>query len=129
MTTGKEKRNPWLFVPTTYFAEGLPYVLINSVSVILYKNLGVSNAVMAFWTSWLYLPWVIKMLWGPMVDMYGTRRKWAVYSQLLLACCLGAAAVSLTGRHFFAASLAVFAAAAFVSATHDIAVDGFYMLA
>ncbi|HNW45561.1 MAG TPA: MFS transporter, partial [Elusimicrobiales bacterium] len=123
-----EKRSPWLFVPSTYFAEGLPYIIINSVSVILYKNMGVSNAEMAFWTSWLYLPWVIKMLWGPMVDMYGTRRKWAVYSQLIMAACLGAVAVSLTGSHFFAVSLVMFALGAFVSATHDIAVDGFYML-
>ena len=124
-----ERRNPWLFVPTIYFAEGLPYILINSVCVIIYKNLGVSNARIAFWTSWLYLPWVIKMLWGPMVDIYGTRRKWAVYSQLIMACCLAAAAVSLAGEHFFAVSLLVFAVGAFVSATHDIAVDGFYMLA
>jgi PAT family beta-lactamase induction signal transducer AmpG len=129
MISKAEKRNPWSFVPTTYFAEGLPYIIINSVSVILYKNMGVSNADMAFWTSWLYLPWVIKMLWGPMVDMYATRRKWAVYSQLIMAACLGAAAVSLTGHHFFAISLVTFAAGAFVSATHDIAVDGFYMLA
>ncbi|MDD5207814.1 MAG: hypothetical protein PHV36_00360 [Elusimicrobiales bacterium] len=123
------KRNAWLFVPTTYFAEGLPYILINSVSVIIYKNMGVSNAVMAFWTSWLYLPWVLKMLWGPMVDMYGTRRGWVVWTQLILACCLGASALSLTGQHFFAISLLSFAVGAFVSATHDIAVDGFYMLA
>ncbi|MBI5743364.1 MAG: MFS transporter [Elusimicrobia bacterium] len=124
-----EKRNPWLFVPTTYFAEGLPYIIINSVSVILYKNMGVSNAEMAFWTSWLYLPWVIKMLWGPMVDMYGTRRGWVVWTQLILAACLGASALSLSGQNFFAISLLSFAVGAFVSATHDIAVDGFYMLA
>ncbi|OGS50406.1 MAG: hypothetical protein A3J79_03465 [Elusimicrobia bacterium RIFOXYB2_FULL_62_6] len=129
MLSKAEKRNPWLFVPTTYFAEGLPYILINSVSVILYKNMGVSNAEMAFWTSWLYLPWVLKMLWGPMVDMYGTRRSWVVYTQLILACCLGASALSLTGQHFFAISLFSFAVGAFVSATHDIATDGFYMLA
>ncbi len=129
MISKTEKRNPWFFVPSTYFAEGLPYILINSVSVIIYKNMGVSNAEMAFWTSWLYLPWVLKMLWGPMVDMYGTRRKWAVYTQLILACCLAAAALSLTGNNFFALSLLAFAAGAFVSATHDIAVDGFYMLA
>jgi len=129
MISKAEKRNAWLFVPTTYFAEGLPYILINSVSVIIYKNMGVSNAEMAFWTSWLYLPWVIKMLWGPMVDMYGTRRSWVVYTQLILACCLGASALSFAGQHFFAVSLLSFAAGAFISATHDIAVDGFYMLA
>ncbi|HAF94905.1 MAG TPA: MFS transporter [Elusimicrobia bacterium] len=124
-----EKRNPWHFVPTIYFAEGLPYVIVNYVSVILYKNMGVSNARIAFWTSWLYLPWVIKMLWGPMVDMYGTRRKWTIYTQALMAFCLAAAAMSLGTAHFFTISLAAFAVAAFISATHDIAVDGFYMLA
>ena len=129
MDAKAEKRNPWLFVPSTYFAEGLPYIIINSVSVILYKNMGVSNAEMAFWTSWLYLPWVIKMLWGPMVDMYGTRRGWILWTQLILAACLGASALSLSGQHFFAVSLLAFAAGAFVSATHDIATDGFYMLA
>ena len=129
MISKAETRNPWFFVPSTYFAEGLPYILINSVSVILYKNMGVSNSDIAYWTSWLYLPWVIKMLWGPMVDMYATRRKWLVYSQLIMACCLAAAALSLAGKHFFAISLLTFAIGAFVSATHDIATDGFYMLA
>jgi len=129
MISKTEQRSPWFFVPSTYFAEGLPYILINSVSVIIYKNMGVSNAEMAFWTSWLYLPWVLKMLWGPMVDMYGTRRSWVIYTQLILACCLGASALSFTGQHFFAISLLSFAVGAFVSATHDIAVDGFYMLA
>ena len=129
MFSRTEKRSPWYFIPTAYFAEGLPYILINTVSVIIYKNLGVSNSEMAFWTSWLYLPWVIKMLWGPMVDMYSTRRNWIVYTQLIMAFCLGAAALSLSGPHFFAVSLATFALGAFVSATHDIAADGFYMLA
>jgi len=129
MTDKAERRSPWLFVPSTYFAEGLPYIIINSVSVILYKNMGVSNAEMAFWTSWLYLPWVIKMLWGPMVDMYGTRRSWVVWTQLIMSACLGASALSLAGQHFFAVSLISFAVGAFVSATHDIATDGFYMLA
>ena len=129
MLSKTETRNPWYFIPSTYFAEGLPYILINSVSVILYKNMGVSNADIAFWTSWLYLPWVIKMLWGPMVDMYATRRKWLVYSQLAMACCLAGAALSLSGKHFFSVSLLIFALGAFISATHDIATDGFYMLA
>ncbi len=68
-------RSPWSFLPTLYFAEGLPYVLINTVSVILYKRMGIDNAHIAFWTSWLYLPWVIKMFWGPFVDVYSTKRK------------------------------------------------------
>jgi PAT family beta-lactamase induction signal transducer AmpG len=119
----------WLYVPSLYFAEGLPYVLVNTVSVILYKRMGVDNARMAFWTSWLYLPWVLKMFWGPLVDLHSTKRAWAVRTQLAMAACLGCAALPLGGPAFFALSLAAFLAAAFVSATHDIAVDGFYMLA
>mgnify|MGYP001476118239 CR=1 FL=1 len=125
----KKQTNPWLYVPSLYFAEGLPYVIINTASVIMYKNLGVPNAKMAFWTSWLYLPWVIKMLWGPVVDTFGTRRKWVVSAQLLLAACMALAACSLIGANFFYPSLLMFAIGAFVSATHDIACDGYYMLA
>ena len=127
MFSKAENRNPWYFVPSTYFAGGLPYILINSVSVIIYKNMGVSNAEILLWTSWLYLPWVIKSL-GTHGYVRHTRG-WAVYTQLIMACCLGASAFSFTGQHFFAISLLSFAAGAFVSATHDIAVDGFYMLA
>jgi PAT family beta-lactamase induction signal transducer AmpG len=122
-------RNPWTFIPTLYFAEGLPYILINTVSVILYKRLGVDNASIAFWTSLLYLPWVVKMLWAPVVDLTSTKRSWVLWAQLAMAACLFAAALSLTSDAFFVLSLACFAAGAFISATHDIAVDGFYMLA
>lgn len=125
----KEKRTPWSFVPTLYFAEGLPYVIINTASVVMYKNMGVSNSDIGFWTSWLYLPWVIKMLWGPMVDTYSTRRNWILWTQVLMGLCLGAAALSLTGNNYFAMSLIMFAVGAFISATHDISVDGYYMLA
>lgn len=124
-----KQRNAWTFIPTLYFAEGLPYILINTASVILYKNMGVPNSDIAFWTSWLYLPWVIKMLWGPMVDTFGTRRGWIFWTQMAMAGCLAAAALSLAGSHFFAVSLIMFALGAFVSATHDIAADGYYMLA
>ena len=82
-------RSPWRFVPTLYFAEGLPYVVVNTVSVILYKRMGVDNAAIAFWTSLLYLPWVAKMLWGPLVDTRATKRAWIVGMQLALAGCLG----------------------------------------
>lgn len=124
-----KQRSPWSFIPTLYFAEGLPYVLINTASVVMYKNMGVSNTEIAFWTSWLYLPWVIKMLWGPMVDTFSTRRNWVVWTQISMAVCLAAAALSLAGSHFFAMSLFMFAIGAFISATHDIAADGYYMLA
>jgi MFS transporter, PAT family, beta-lactamase induction signal transducer AmpG len=122
-------RSPWSFLPTLYFAEGLPYVLINTVSVILYKRMGIDNAHIAFWTSWLYLPWVIKMFWGPFVDVYSTKRRWILSTQVAMSLCMFAIAFSLRTQSFFALSLAAFFAGAFVSATYDIATDGFYMLA
>jgi PAT family beta-lactamase induction signal transducer AmpG len=122
-------RNPWTFLPTLYFAEGLPYVLINTVSVILYKRMGVDNANIAFWTSWLYLPWVIKMFWGPFVDVYLTKRKWILASQAAMSLCMFVVAFSLRTQSFFFLSLSALLAGAFISATYDIATDGFYMLA
>jgi PAT family beta-lactamase induction signal transducer AmpG len=125
----RSTRSPWAFVPTLYFAEGVPYVLVNSVSVILYKRLGVTNAAIAFWTSLLYLPWVLKMLWGPLVDRQGTKRAWILATQFAMTVCLAALATAIGLPGFFAATLAVFTLAALVSATHDIAADGFYLLA
>ncbi len=122
-------RNPWVFLPSLYFAEGLPYVLINTVSVILYKRMGIDNAHIAFWTSWLYLPWVIKMFWGPFVDVYATKRKWILATQAAMSLCMFMVAFSLRTESFFFLSLGAFCAGAFVSATYDIATDGFYMLA
>src|SRR5512143_3592613 len=122
-------RNPWSFLPTVDFAEGLPYVLINTVSVILYKRMGIDNAHIAFWTSWLYLPWVVKMFWGPFVDVYSTKRRWILSTQAAMSLCLFAVAFPLRTESFFVLSLAAFFAGAFISATCDIATDGFYMLA
>ncbi len=122
-------RNPWSFLPTLYFAEGLPYVLINTVSVILYKRMGIDNAHIAFWTSWLYLPWVIKMFWGPLVDLHSTKRNWILSTQLAMGLSLFIVAYALNTEGFFALSLAAFVVGAFISATYDIATDGFYMLA
>lgn len=122
-------RNSWWFVPTLYFGEGLPYVIINTVSVILYKRMGIDNAHIAFWTSWLYLPWVIKMFWGPAVDMHSTKRKWILGMQSAMSLSMFVIAFSLRTESFFFLSLAAFCAGAFISATYDIATDGFYMLA
>jgi PAT family beta-lactamase induction signal transducer AmpG len=121
--------DPWAYVPTLYFAEGLPYILINTVSVILYKKMGIDNAQIAFWTSWLYLPWVIKMFWGPVVDLYSTKRRWVILTQAVMAGSLALIAFSLNLPVFFWISFCAFAICAFISATHDISVDGFYMLA
>ncbi|MGF1936268.1 MAG: MFS transporter [Nostoc sp. ChiQUE02] len=121
--------SPWTFIPTLYFASGIPYVIINTVSVIFYKKLGIDNTQIALWTSFLYLPWVIKMFWGPIVDIYSTKRKWILYTQFAMFGCLGLIAFSLQLPNFFFISLATLTIGAFISATYDIATDGFYLLA
>lgn len=122
-------QSPWIFVSTLYFAAGIPYILVNSVAIVLYKKLGIDNAQAAFWTSLLYLPWVLKMVWGPLVDRYATRRRWILYTQLAMMLCLGGVALSLQLPNFFAVSLLALTIVAFISATQDTATDGFYMLA
>ncbi len=122
-------RNAWWWIPTLYFGQGIPYVVVMTLSVIMYKNLGVSNTDIALYTSWLYLPWVIKPLWSPLVDMFRTKRFWIVILQLLIGASLALVAFTLPAPTFFQVSLAVFWLMAFSSATHDIAADGFYMLA
>ncbi|NEU80467.1 MFS transporter [Nostoc sp. UIC 10630] len=121
--------SPWTFIPTLYFTSGIPYIIINTVSVIFYKKLGIDNAQIALWTSFLYLPWVIKMFWGPIVDIYSTKRKWILYTQFAMFCCLGLIAFSLQLPNFFFISLIALTIGAFISATYDIATDGFYLLA
>ncbi len=120
---------PWIYIPTLYFASGIPYIIINTVSVIFYKNLGIDNTQIALWTSFLYLPWVIKMFWGPVVDIYSTKRKWMLYTQLAMFGCLTLIAFSLQLSNFFFPSLAALSIGAFISATYDIATDGFYLIA
>jgi PAT family beta-lactamase induction signal transducer AmpG len=122
-------RSAWRWIPTLYVAQGLPYALAMSVSVVLYKNLGVSNAAITFWTSWLGLPWIIKPLWSPVVDILKTRRQWIWATQFILGASLAAVALAIPAPHFFQLTLAFFWLVAFNSATHDIAADGFYMLA
>ncbi|MCE5225376.1 MAG: MFS transporter [Porphyromonadaceae bacterium] len=121
--------SPWAWVPTLYFAQGLPYVAVMTISVIMYKRLGISNTDIALYTSWLYLPWVIKPFWSPFVDLLKTKRWWVVTMQLLVGAGLGGVAFTLPMNFFFQATLAVFWLVAFSSATHDIAADGYYMLA
>ena len=123
-----QTRNPWLWVPSLYFGQAIPYVVVMSLSVIMYKDMGISNTDIAFYTSLLYLPWVIKPLWSPLVDMFGTKRGWTVSLQLVLAAALGAVGATLHLPTFFMVSLAVMWLMAFSSATHDISADGFYML-
>lgn len=123
------ERNPWAWIPTLYFAQGMPYVMVMSVSVIMYKNLGISNTDIALYTSWLYLPWVIKPLWSPVIELFKTKRLWVVATQFVVGVALALVAFTLPMAFFFQMSLAMLWLMAFASATHDIAADGFYMLA
>ncbi|MCA0242526.1 MAG: MFS transporter [Proteobacteria bacterium] len=116
-------------MPSLYYGQGLPYVVVMTLAVVLYKNLGLDNAAIALYTSWLYLPWVIKPLWSPLVDLLRSKRWWIVTLQLVIGAALAAVALTLPTSGFFRLSLAVFWLLAFASATHDIAADGFYMLA
>ncbi len=123
-----KQRSPWIWIPSLYFAEGLPYVVVMTLSVIMYKRLDISNTDIALYTSWLYFPWVIKPLWSPFVDLVRTKRWWIYAMQLLIGGGMAGVAFLLPGDFFLQATLAVFWLLAFSSATHDIAADGFYML-
>ena len=124
-----KKTNAWLWVPTLYFASGLPYHAITSISDIMYKDLGVENSTITFLTSIFLIPWTIKPLWSPFVELISTRRKWTIYSQLLLALCFGMVAMFIPMNSYLLLTIIAFMIGAFVSSTHDIALDGFYILA
>ena len=124
----QREKNPWCWIPSLYFGQGIPYVAVMMLSVIMYKNSGISNTDIALYTSWLYLPWVIKPLWSPLVEMFRTKRFWIVALQLIIGATLALVALTTSLPHFFQLSLAMFWLMAFSSATHDIAADGFYML-
>lgn len=125
----KPKSSPWAWIPTLYVSEGLPYFAVNTLTVLMYSNMGVSKAQMAFFTGWLYLPWVIKPFWSPFIDLFRTKRFWILAMQLLICLAMASVAFFLTSQTFFATTLAAFWIMAFASATHDIAADGYYMLA
>ena len=131
----------WLWIPTLYFAEGIPYFIVNNISVTMFTRMGVPNGEMALFTSLLYLPWVIKPLWSPFVDILRTKRWWIVTTQVLMSALFVLLTLSvphpdttLIGSKtvpvsMFTLTLILFVITAFASATHDIAADGFYMLA
>lgn len=121
-------RSPWAWVPSLYFAEGIPYVAVMTISLIMYKRLGLSNAEITLYTSWLYLPWVIKPFWSPFVDVVKSKRWWILAMQLLIGAALGGVAFTVPTTWWLQGSLCFFWLMAFSSATHDIAADGFYML-
>ncbi|TCO08921.1 MFS transporter [Natronoflexus pectinivorans] len=124
-----QQKSPWSWVPSLYFTQGIPYVIVMTVAVIMYKRLDISNTDIALYTSWLYLPWMIKPLWSPVVDLLKTKRWWIVTMQLLVGAGLAGVAFTIPMDGFFQYSLAFLWLLAFSSATHDIAADGFYMLA
>ena len=124
----KHLLNPWAWVPSLYFAEGLPYVAVMTISLVLYKQMGLSNAEITFYTSWLSLPWVLKPLWSPYIDLVKTKRWWITTMQLLLGAAFGGVAFTIPTHFWLQGTLFFFWVMAFSSATHDIAADGFYML-
>lgn len=126
--TKHKSRSPWAWIPTLYVAEGLPYFAVNTLTVLMYTNLGIGIKEMAFYTGWLYLPWVIKPFWSPFVDLIKTKRWWTILMQFLIGICMASVAFFIPTSMFFAVTLAVFWIMAFFSATHDIAADGYYML-
>ena len=123
------QRTPWAWVPSLYFAEGLPYVIVITLSVVMYKQLGLGNAEVAYYTGWFYLPWLIKPLWSPFVDLLKTKRWWIVGMQLLMGVGMAGIAFTLPMASYLQWTLAIFWLMAFSSATHDVAADGFYMMA
>ena len=124
-----QRASPWWWIPTLYFGQGLPYVVVMTLSVVMYKNTGFSNTDIALYTGWLYLPWVIKPLWSPVVELLRTKRFWIVGMQLFIGAALALVALTTHLPAFFQMSLAILWLLAFSSATHDIAADGYYMLA
>ncbi len=128
MASLQRQTSPWAWIPSLYLAEGLPYVAVNIISVIMYKRMGISNTDIALYTSLLYLPWVIKPVWSPLVDMLKTKRWWIVITQFIIGIGFASIALTIPASFFFRITLAFFWLLAFGSATHDIAADGFYML-
>jgi PAT family beta-lactamase induction signal transducer AmpG len=124
----KIDNRPWLWIPLLNFASGFPYVIIISVSVIMYKNLGINNEDIGIYTSLLYLPWVIKPLWSPFIELYSTKRKWFLSMQLLISLAFLIVGLTVPLNNFFIITLAIFWVAAFASASNDVASDGFYLL-
>ncbi len=123
-----KKKSPWAWVPTLYFAEGLPYVVVMTLAVVMYMEMGMSDTEIALYTAWLGLPWVIKPLWSPFVDLYKTKRWWVLSMQLLLGAAFAGVAFTVNTGFWFQGTMFFFFLMAFSSATHDIAADGFYMI-
>ena len=126
-TNATKRRNPATWVPSVYFAMGLPFVVLNMVTVLMFKGLDISDAQIALWTSVIMLPWTLKPLWSPFLEMYRTKKFFVVLTQLLSGCLFGLVALALNLPSFFALSIALLGIIALSGATHDVATDGVYM--
>ncbi|MBC7688863.1 MAG: MFS transporter [Aquabacterium sp.] len=122
-----KKRHPAYWIPTTWFAMGLPFVALAAASAIMYKNMGITNTQIAFWTSLIMLPWTLKPLWGPFLEMFKTKKFFVYTTQIFTGCMFGLVALSLHAEYFFAISICILAIIAFSGATHDMAADGVYL--
>lgn len=125
----KSYRNPFLWVPTLYLVEGLPYFIVNTISIIVLKDLGMENGPLALLTSLISLPWMIKPLWSPFVDIFRSKRWWVLTTQFLMVLSVALLAITLPKSSPFTLTLILFVITGFASATHDISADGFYMIA
>ena len=123
----KRKRNPITWVPTAYFAMGLPFVVLNMVTVLMFKGLNVEDKLITFWTSLILLPWTLKPLWSPFLELFKTKKFFVIATQLITGITFGLVAFSLNLPHFFSIAIALLAIIAFSGATHDIVCDGVYM--
>ena len=123
-----KQRNPWAWIPTLYFAEGLPNIIVTGLSVVMYMQMGLTDAEVGLYTGWLALPWVIKPLWSPFIDLLKTKRWWVLTMQALIGASLAGIAFSIPTAFWFQATMCLFFLIAFCSATHDISADGFYMI-
>lgn len=124
----KKRTSPWAWIPSLYFAEGLPNIIVTGLSVVMYMQMGLTDTEVGLYTGWLQLPWVIKPLWSPFVDLYKTKRWWVLSMQLLISASLAGIAFSIPTAFWFQATMCLLFIIAFSSATHDISADGFYML-
>lgn len=127
--TQNSSKNPWIWVPSLYLTESVPYVIIITVSVIMYKSLGVSNSDIGLYTSFLYLPWVIKPIWSPILELFGNKKQWFLSMQFILSLAFLGVGLTTGLNQFFVITLAFFWMGAFASATNDIASDGLYLIA
>jgi MFS transporter, PAT family, beta-lactamase induction signal transducer AmpG len=128
--THKEMKNrsPWAWIPTLYFAEGLPYVIVTALSIVMYMQMGLTDAEVGLYTGWLALPWVIKPFWSPFIDLLKTKRWWVLAMQVLMGSSLAGIAFTLPTSLWFQGTMFFLFVMAFASATHDISADGFYMI-